>query len=194
MTGTGSGKTECFLLSNAGEAHYRSESHHPKRFAKHYMPSGQFCCIRWNALVNDQLGRLRLLFGDPRVVDRFVGWSGRPLEFSRYTSRDSLPRGAKPQKGPNSAESASETFTIGNLENALATPSPAQQAAKRFVDGLKERGKWPAKPDFMSWYGKHGSAWRDRDGNFKRCVTLPRDSELFTRHEVHDQHLPRCSC
>ena len=44
-----------------------------------------------NALVNDQLGRLRLLFGDPRIVGRFMKWSGRPARFARYTSRTLYP-------------------------------------------------------------------------------------------------------
>src|ERR1700743_2245582 len=40
-----------------------------------------------NALVNDQLGRLRAIFGDRRLTDLFTGWSGRPPTFARYTSR-----------------------------------------------------------------------------------------------------------
>ena len=40
-----------------------------------------------NALVNDQLGRLRAIFGDPRLVEMFAGWAGRPPTFARYTSR-----------------------------------------------------------------------------------------------------------
>jgi len=183
MTGTGSGKTECFLLPMLGKLTIEAKAH-PKRFAKHHAVRA-LLLYPMNALVNDQLGRLRLLFGDPRVVDRFVGWSGRPLRFSRYTSRTLYPGVRNPKKDQTRLK-ALRDFYYRNLENALATPSPSQQAAKKFIDGLKERGKWPAKPDFMSWYGKHGSAWRDRDGNFKRCVTLPRDSELFTRHEVHD--------
>jgi hypothetical protein len=55
------------------------------------------------------------------------------------------------------------------------------------VRELRERGKWPAKPDLLTWYGKKGSRWRDsKTGAFKRCVTLPRDPELLTRHEVHE--------
>ena len=40
-----------------------------------------------NALVNDQFGRLRSLFGDPRTVALFKQWAGRPSRFARYTSR-----------------------------------------------------------------------------------------------------------
>ena len=48
------------------------------------------------------------------------------------------------------------------------------------------QGKWPAKPDLIRWYGKKGTRWYDpRTGSFNRCVTLPEDPELLTRHEVH---------
>ena len=68
MTGTGSGKTECFLLPILGklarEAHDKGEQF------------GKTTAVRalvlypMNALVNDQLGRLRLLFGEQRIVDK----------------------------------------------------------------------------------------------------------------------------
>ena len=73
-----------------------------------------------------------------------------------------------------------------NLELAHEPGSPQQAAADALVSALKERGKWPAKPDLVSWYGKKGSRWQDpTNGDFKRCVTLPGDPELVTRHEVH---------
>ena len=52
---------------------------------------------------------------------------------------------------------------------------------------MRKRGKWPAKPDLIKWFGKAGSRWRDsKTKAFKRCVTLPGDPELLTRHEVHE--------
>src|SRR5205823_8862252 len=52
---------------------------------------------------------------------------------------------------------------------------------------LKKRGKWPAKPDLIGWYGKKSARWRDpKTGAFKRCITLPHDPELLTRHEVQE--------
>jgi hypothetical protein len=52
------------------------------------------------------------------------------------------------------------------------------------VRELKKRGKWPAKPDLIAWYGR--GRWLDKNGAFKRCVMLPGDPELLTRHEVHE--------
>src|SRR6202000_442093 len=47
--------------------------------------------------------------------------------------------------------------------------------------------KWPAKPDLLAWYGKPSSRWQDsKTKAFKRCVSLPHDQELFTRHEVQE--------
>jgi len=61
MTGTGSGKTESFLLPILGKLAIEANTT-PARFE-------EFSAVRaivlypMNALVNDQLGRLRLLFG-----------------------------------------------------------------------------------------------------------------------------------
>ena len=87
-TGTGSGKTECFLLPILGklaiEAKERTQSfEHPAMRAIVLYPM--------NALVNDQLGRLRLLFGDERITGAFRKWGGRPARFARYTSRTLYP-------------------------------------------------------------------------------------------------------
>ena len=43
-----------------------------------------------NALVNDQLGRLRGLFGDPRIVELFKSWSARPPRFARIHKQNAV--------------------------------------------------------------------------------------------------------
>src|SRR5262249_18089284 len=65
---------------------------------------------------------------------------------------------------------------------------PEEKAeAQRLLRDLKERGKWPAKPDLAAWFGKKGMRWQDsRTGEFVRAITLPDDSELLTRHEVQE--------
>ena len=138
-----------------------------------------------NALVNDQLGRLRLLFGDPRIVKKFMEWSGRPARFARYTSRTLYP-GVRDEEKDQDRLLPIGKYYVRNLELAQDPASPQQAAADALVSELKKRGKWPAKPDLIGWYGKKGSRWRDaKSGDFKRCVTLPGDPELVTRHEVH---------
>ena len=74
-----------------------------------------------------------------------------------------------------------------NLEMAQDPDSAGHVTAKVLVRELKKKGKWPAKPDLIAWYGKSGTRWQDRlTGEFTRCVTLPGDPELFTRHEVQE--------
>ncbi|MCL2726373.1 MAG: DEAD/DEAH box helicase, partial [Polyangiaceae bacterium] len=184
MTGTGSGKTECFLLPILGKLATEAKAK-GKEF-------GETSAVRamvlypMNALVNDQLGRLRLLFGDPRIVQHFVDWSGRPARFARYTSRTLYP-GVR-HKDPKKNKDGDRLKPIGkyyvkNLEVASGPPS-REAAAAHLVSELKKRGKWPAKPDLAAWYGKKRGRWLDKNGDFKRCVTLPQDPELVTRHEV----------
>ena len=77
-TGTGSGKTETFLLpilmKLANEAATR-----PEQFAQRSVRS--IILYPMNALVNDQLGRLRRLLGAPSVRDWFNEQAGRPREI-----------------------------------------------------------------------------------------------------------------
>lgn len=180
MTGTGSGKTECFLLPILGKLAKEAKAKGAE--------FGETNAVRamvlypMNALVNDQLGRLRLLLGDPRIVQRFVGWSGRPARFARYTSRTLYPGVRDKDKDQDRLKPIGKYY-VKNLDLASGPPSPEQAAAAHLVNELKKRGKWPAKPDLAAWYGK--GRWLDKNGDFKRCVTLPEDPELFTRHEVH---------
>jgi ATP-dependent helicase YprA (DUF1998 family) len=184
MTGTGSGKTECFLLPIMGKLAREAKSKGQEFGATPAVRA--MVLYPMNALVNDQLGRLRLLFGDPRIVKKFMDWSGRPVRFARYTSR-TLYAGVRDDKKDKDRLLPIGTYYVRNLELAHGPASPQQAAADALVRELKRRGKWPAKPDLMGWYGKKGSRWRDaKSGEFKRCVTLPGDPELLTRHEVHE--------
>ena len=182
MTGTGSGKTECFLLpvlgKLAGEAHRKGEEFGATPAVRAML------LYPMNALVNDQLGRLRLLFGDRRLMSKFMNWSGRPARFARYTSRTLYP-GVRDERSDQRRLGPIGDYYVSTLEAAEGPSSPKQAAAEALVGELRKRGKWPAKPDLINWYGKRGSRWRDsRSGDFKRCVLLPEDPELITRHEV----------
>jgi ATP-dependent helicase YprA (DUF1998 family) len=184
MTGTGSGKTECFLLPILGKLAREAKSKGKEFGATPALRA--MVLYPMNALVNDQLGRLRLLFGDPRIVNKFTEWSGRPARFARYTSRTLYP-GVRDEKKDQYRLHPIGHYYVRNLERAQGPESSEQTAAAALVRELKKRGKWPAKPDLIRWYGKKGSRWRDaKSGDFKRCVTLPEDPELLTRHEVHE--------
>ena len=182
MTGTGSGKTECFLLPILGKL--ASEAQRKGQGFGETPAVRAMVMYPMNALVNDQLGRLRLLFADQRICDKFITWTGRPARFARYTSRTLYP-GVRDRKKDQIRLTPIRDYYIRNLAVSQGPPSPEQAAAAALVRELKERGKWPAKPDLIGWYGQQGQRWQDtRTGEFKRCVTLPEDPELITRHEV----------
>jgi ATP-dependent helicase YprA (DUF1998 family) len=183
-TGTGSGKTECFLLPVLGRL--AKEAKHKRDEFESTAAVRAMVLYPMNALVNDQLGRLRLLFGDPRIVSTFIAWCGRPPRFARYTSRTLYPGVRDDQKDKDRLAPIGKYY-VRNLELANGPASEDQKRADKLVRELKRRGKWPAKPDLISWYGKKGTRWRDRQtGEFKRCVTLSNDPELITRHEVQN--------
>ena len=182
-TGTGSGKTECFLLPILGKLATEAATR-PAEF--NGTPAVRALILYpMNALVNDQLGRLRLLFGSTQVTSRFVAWAGRPVRFARYTSRTLYP-GVRTAKRDQDALAPIGKYFVRHLETASGPPSDDQARSSVLVRELRTRGKWPSKPNLLRWYGAHGSRWQDRDGNFKRAVTLTEDAELITRHEVHD--------
>ena len=182
MTGTGSGKTESFLLPILGKF-AREAKDAPESFATQ---SGMRTLILYpmNALVNDQLGRLRLLFGDPRLVKLFKDWTGRPPRFARYTSR--TPYAGIREPGKDSRKLGGFAHFYVTLQERTENGTAIEKAeAQRLLQQLKDKGKWPAKPDLAAWYGRKGSHWKDsKTDEFVRAVTLPDDSELLTRHEI----------
>lgn len=173
MTGTGSGKTESFLLPILGKL--------VREAATRGTDFGAESAVRalvlypMNALVNDQLARMRLLFADPRVVEMFTQYAGRPVRFARYTSRTLYP-GVRDDLRDRTRLKPIGDYYVSMLEQGDATAS--------LVRELRARGKWPAKPDLRAWYGAPHTHW-SRNGQPARAVTLPGDSELLTRHEVH---------
>jgi ATP-dependent helicase YprA (DUF1998 family) len=180
-TGTGSGKTETFLLPMLAKL-AEEAANRPKSFATPAIRA--LVLYPMNALVNDQLGRLRLLLGDERVTSQFGTWAGRPARFARYTSRTLYP-GVRTVKKDQVKLKALEKYYIALIDEAAKTGSPRQKRAEQLIEELKARGKWPAKPDLKAWYGASNQRWQNpRTGESQRAVMLPDDPELLTRHEV----------
>lgn len=154
-TGTGSGKTESFLMpilgSLAVESAQRPES---------WKLSGVRALLLYpmNALVSDQLARLRRLLGDADVAKALQGGRDRRATFGMYTSRTPYPGKWTPSKNRE---------RIGRLlEQLYQGLSP--EARRR----LEKEGKWPAK-----------DLERFVESSFS---TGPEDSELFSRQEMQD--------
>ena len=177
MTGTGSGKTEAFLLPILGKVAHEAKTR-PTSFSQHTAMRA-LVLYPINALVNDQLGRLRGLFGDPRLVKLFKRWGTRPPRFARYTSRTPY-AGVRTAKKDSGKLKAFDSF-YADIQRRAQTEEDTRQLLRE----LKQHGKWPAKPDLLAWFGKTGSRWQNPEtGAFQRAVTLPDDSEQLTRHEV----------
>ena len=182
MTGTGSGKTESFLLPILGKFAQEAQTR-PSVFTEQ-LAMRALIMYPMNALVNDQLGRLRALLGDPRLVKMFKEWCGRPPRFARYTSR--TPYAGIRTSGKDSTRLKSfDSFYVDVLRRTQSGDTKEKEQAEELLDALKNRGKWPSKPDLKAWFGEKGKAWQDRKTDeFVRAVTLEDDSELLTRHEV----------
>lgn len=180
MTGTGSGKTESFLMPTL--AKLAREAHdHAASFA---VPAVRTMILYpMNALVNDQLARLRAIFGDPRISALFERWAGRPPRFARYTSRTPYAGLRNKDKDSRNLKQFGH-FYVDTLIEAANAKGDQRKAAEQLINELRSRGKWPAKPDLAKWYGK--GAWQNRQGEYVRAVTLPHDSELLTRHEAQE--------
>lgn len=184
MTGTGSGKTESFLMPVLAKLAIEASTK-PQSFGNRAVRA--LLLYPMNALVNDQLGRLRSMFSDARVTAAFRDWADRIPQFARYTSRTPY-AGVRDKKKDDSRLKSLEEFYV-TIEREAAGSSTDSQHAKNLWKQLHAKGKWPAKPSLAQWLGNPGSPWQKRGTDqFVRAVTLPNDSELITRHEV--QQMP----
>lgn len=165
-TGTGSGKTECFmwplLAKMADEARNSKES-----WAKRGIRT--IVMYPMNALVSDQVSRLRRMIGDPdkkfiKIFRNTCGDAVRRPQFGMYTGRTPYP-GAQPS-----------TEQDRKLEKTLARMSfPQSDSEQEYFNHLLKEGKIPAKADMHQFLqGLHES----------RHIPNDEDAELITRFEM----------
>lgn len=165
-TGTGSGKTECFLwpilAKMASEARKSKES-----WAKRGVRT--IIMYPMNALVSDQVSRLRRMIGDTdgkfiKIFRNTCGNQVRRPQFGMYTGRTPYP-GEQPS-----------TEQDRKLERTLAKMSfPQSDSEKDFFKHLLKEGKVPAKADMKQFLqALHES----------RHIPNDEDAELITRFEM----------
>ncbi len=183
-TGTGSGKTETFLLPILGRLAAEATTR----------PSFSTRAVRalllypMNALVNDQLGRLRVLFGGNDLSRWFTDCAGRPMKFARYTGRTLYPG----RRRGDTAEHWSRLKQPIEFFTKLEDRAALDPATRDLIAELRRRGKWPSKPSsspdkedgVSAWLGK--GRWKDSQGNWVRTVERDEDPELFLRHEAQE--------
>ncbi len=155
-TGTGSGKTECFLMPILGSLAIEAQQR-PHCATK---PGCRALLLYpMNALVNDQVSRLRRLFGDERVAAELTPGRNRYVRFGMYTGRTPY---------PGLRERSKDRQRIKPLFDSLYR-APAETIKKE----LQIAGKWPSK-DMQAFEANGFNTSED-------------DRELFTRQEMQIQ-------
>lgn len=150
-TGTGSGKTESFLMPIIGSLAVERA----QREASYAMPAMRVLLLYpMNALVNDQLSRLRRLLGSEVIASRLKRSDGFRPSFGMYTSRTPYPGVADAKKTRDVVGGWIDRFFI-------------QYSTQR--ERLVQEGKWPAK-DLTQFRASF--------------ATSPNDSEMLTREEM----------
>ena len=155
-TGTGSGKTECFLMPILGSLAVES-AERPDSWLR---PGCRALLLYpMNALVNDQLSRLRRLLGQGNVGEHIRGMRVGRATFGMYTSRTPYPG--------VSSKARDQTRLRPLVQRAyLDLPAEARQR-------LDREGKWPAK---------HLDSYLASS-----FVTGPNDSEMLSRSEMQSR-------
>lgn len=158
-TGTGSGKTECFMWPMVTKL-----VNEAKKTPETWKRRGVRAMMLYpmNALVSDQIGRLRKMIGTDEFYQMFVSYSSshRRPQFGMYTGR--TPYAGDSKRGQDIA--LSQTLRDNLIKRDDET-----------ITQLKKMGKFPGKYNIEKFIdnlieGKH--------------VTDKRDAELITRFEM----------
>ncbi|WP_126241880.1 DEAD/DEAH box helicase [Burkholderia gladioli] len=179
-TGTGSGKTESFLMPIVGALAIENA----ERPASAEVPGFRALLLYpMNALVNDQVARIRRLIGNDEVNSTIRGSRKRPIRFGSYTGRTPYPGVRSDTKDATHIAPLFDEFFC-KLE-----ASPEDKAK------LESIGRWPSK-DLIGFYGESAIGKRTiAKGKSKgelapapnwnqRLKTQQGDRELMTRDEM----------
>lgn len=165
-TGTGSGKTECFMWPLL--AKLTAEAHDcPDTWEKRGIRS--IIMYPMNALVSDQVSRLRRLIGDPKnafvhIFRETCSSDTRRPQFGMYTGRTPYP-GIEPK--------SSEDHKLERTLTKMTSPQSEEEI--EYYNNLLSEGKIPAKADMKSFLERlHNS----------QHIPDDEDAELITRFEI----------
>ena len=171
-TGTGSGKTECFLWPIIARAIEESLDR-PDDFK---MPAVRTLIIYpMNALVSDQLARFRKIMGSEEFLKIFTSSGAERIpHFGMYTGR--TPYSGESKKQNNIV--LAETYRAQYLVDESATEEE-KKAQLRKIKGLKSINKYPSR------YGGQEGLQTFID-NLENSIHQPGpyDAEYITRFEI----------
>lgn len=171
-TGTGSGKTECFLWPIISKSFIEAKSR-PQDFGKNAVRI--LIIYPMNALVSDQLARFRKIMGDDKFKDIFTKDTQaiRIPHFGMYTGRT-------PYSGDsnlNNSRKLAQTFRENYLINQDSDEDTKHQQENN-IKGLKSINKYPAK------FGKDGLERFIENLEKNIHEPHPYDAEFITRFEM----------
>lgn len=161
-TGTGSGKTECFMWPLATKL-VMEQINSPDTWKIRGIRT--IMLYPMNALVSDQMGRLRKMIGNGKngfhdIIHKIAPGSRVP-QFGMYTGRTPYP-------GENNYDE--------NVKYAETIRKDILTQSEEVQDKLRELGKYPSKADLESF--------ADRLEDQGAILTDPNDAELVTRYEM----------
>ena len=162
-TGTGSGKTECFMWPLVARLTSEAAS------SKGWNQRGIRAIVMYpmNALVADQIGRLRKMLGDPegkfvRAFHQVTGANVRRPQFGMYTGRTPY-AGPEPKRDQDKSLAESLSHLLPNGDN------------DSYYAELLRNGKIPAKKNLEEYINQI------KAGNH---ITSEEDAEMITRFEM----------
>ena len=166
-TGTGSGKTECFMWPMVSKL-VLEQMNSPETWSVRGVRA--IMLYPMNALVSDQLGRLRKMVGNRKdgfhnLIHELVPGCRVP-QFGMYTGRTPYPG------LPDEKQNAGLADTMA--KDILNQPQEVKEK-------LRELGKYPSKKDLASFVEKLR--------NNESFLTDAEDAELIMRQEMH-QYCP----
>lgn len=161
-TGTGSGKTECFMWPLSTKL-LMEQINSPDTWKIRGIRT--IMLYPMNALVSDQMGRLRKMIGNGKngfhdIIHKIAPGSRIP-QFGMYTGRTPYP-------GENNFDE--------NVKYAETIRRDILKQSEEVQDKLRELGKYPSKVDLESF--------ADRLEEQGAVLTDPNDAELVTRYEM----------
>lgn len=173
-TGTGSGKTECFLWPIIAKC-FDEAKNRPVQFQLEAVRT--LIIYPMNALVSDQLSRFRKIIGSDKFREIFTNDSHatRIPHFGMYTGRTPYSGDAKLA----SSRELATTFRENYLVNKNADVE-TQRSQLNNINGLKSINKYPARS------GENGLEVFINNLDQNIHMPSPYDAELITRFEMQN--------
>lgn len=163
-TGTGSGKTECFMWPMTTKL-VMEQMHSPETWSIRGIRT--IMLYPMNALVSDQMGRLRKMIGNQEngfheIIHKLAPGTRVP-QFGMYTSRTPY---------PGERDFQENVKYSGTIREDILSQS------EEVKEKLRDIGKYPSKYDLEKF--------AERLEDPQSVLTDPQDAELVTRQEMQE--------